>query len=89
MSPVFTGLTRPPMIFGITLDYLCWCLMTSLGLFILGDSVGYFITYVPLHLVGWMACKMDPHIFRIFLKSLACTYCPNQKLWGCKAYEPF
>lgn len=39
ISPVFTGLTRPPMLLGVTMDYLGINIMVALCAFIL-----FFIT---------------------------------------------
>lgn len=89
MSPIFTGLTRPPMVMGVTLEYMSVCAMGALCLFILAGSPLYLVAYLPLHVVGWLACKVDPNIFRILMKRVDCAYSPNKKIWGCNSYEPF
>lgn len=89
ISPLFTGLTRPPMIMGVTLDYISICFLLTIVAFIGANSPFYLLLYLPLHVFGWVACKIDVNIFRIILKRLECQNVPNRKIWGCQSYEPF
>lgn len=88
-SPIFTGLTRPPMILGVTADYLFICFMLSYGVFMLSSNPWFCLLYIPLDLFGWIACKFDPNIFRVMMKMTKCPAVRNKKLWGCKSYEPY
>lgn len=89
VSPIFNGLTRPPMIYGVTLEYISISGLLSLCLFILTNSPIYLAIYFPLHITGWLACKFDYHIFHILIKRAECGYSSNQKIWGCRSYEPY
>ena len=89
ISPLFTGLTRPPLLAGVPLDYMSICAMVVICIFILGNSFFYLITYFPLHILGWIACKYDPNIFSIVFKKIECTVTPNKKIWETQAYDPF
>lgn len=89
VSPIFTALTKPAMILGVTLDYLSICFLVALCLFILADNPLFLAAYLPLHFMGWILCKIDPNIFRILIKRAECAYSPNKKFWGCHSYEPF
>lgn len=89
ISPIFAGLTRPPMIMGVTLDYLSMCFIAVISAFILFNSFKYLILYIPLHIFGWIACKIDHNIFRILSKRLEFINVPNKKVWGCQSYECF
>ena len=88
ISPIFAGLTRPPMLMGVTVDYLSICFMVTVSGFILSNSFRYLLIYIPLHFLGWLACKLDYHIFRLLSKRLECQNIPNKRLWGCQSYEP-
>lgn len=89
ISPIFTGLTRPPMMLGITLDYLGVSCLFSLCLFVMAGNPFYLLSYLPLHVFGYLACKSDPNIFGILMKRVECLYMPNRSIWGCQSYEPF
>jgi type IV secretion system protein VirB3 len=88
-SPLFTVLTRPPMILGVTIDYICIIALFSMCLFIITGSPLYGIVYIPLHVFGWIACKVDVNFFRVITKLIECPNTLNKKIWGCKHYEPF
>lgn len=89
ISTVFVGLTRPPMIMGVTLDYLSVVMMVILSVTILANNPLCLFLYLPLHVVGWILCKLDPNIFQILFKKADCNHVPNKKIWGCHSYEPF
>ncbi len=89
ISPLFVGLTRPPMLFGVTFDYLGISLMIALCGFILFSSPLYLGLYLPLHVVGVLACAIDHNIFRLLLKKLECLNVPNKRIWGCQSYAPY
>ena len=89
VSTVFTGLTRPAMVMGVTLDYMSLCFIFVLCAFILFNSFFYLALYLPLHVFGWIGCKIDHNIFRILIKKLEFVNTPNSKIWGCRSYEPF
>jgi len=86
-SPVFLGLTRPPMLLGVTVEYLSICFMVTISAFVLTDSFRYLIIYLPLHIIGWLACRVDHHIFRLLFKCWECQSIPNKSLWGCQSYD--
>ena len=86
-SAVFLGLTRPAMLLGVTVEYLSISFMITVSIFILTDSFRYLLLYFPLHLIGWLACQMDCHIFRLFSKRWECQVSPNKSLWGCQSYD--
>ena len=89
VSPIFTGLTRPPMFLGVTLDYIGVSFIIALCVVMLLDNPLYIVLYLPLHIMGWFACKIDHNIFRLLMKRADCAYQPNKRLWGCNSYEPF
>lgn len=89
ISPIFAGLTRPPMVMGVTMDYISLCFILVLALFILFNSFTYLVFYIPLHMGGWMLCKIDHNIFRILIKKSEFINVANKKIWGCQSYEAF
>ncbi len=88
VSPVFVGLTRPLMWMGITIEYLSICFMVSVSAFILMNSFCYLFVYFPLHALGWLACQVDHHIFKLINKRWECMTVPNRSIWGCQSYDP-
>lgn len=89
MSPIFGGMTRPPMMFGVTVDYLFICFIFANSLFMMADNPLFLITFLPLHVFGWVVCKIDSNYFRVIVKKTECPNVPNKPIWGCQSYEPF
>ena len=89
VSDLFVALTRPPMIMGVTADYLAVSGMISLCGFILFSSLICLLVYLPLHLIGFFACLYDCNIFRLISKRSMCLNVANKSIWGCQCYEPF
>jgi type IV secretion system protein VirB3 len=89
ISPVFVGLTRPPMLLGVTMDYLGITIMIALCGFILLSNPLYLLIDIPLHVMGVIACAIDHNIFRLLFKKLDCLNVPNKRIWGCQSYAPY
>ncbi len=87
--PLFVALTRPPMLFGVTLDYLACIVITVLCHFLLLNQLVVLLFYIPLHVLGYIACRVDCHIFRLLAKHLYCRRFAQGKCWGSQTYEPF
>ena len=89
ITPLFVGLTRPLMIFGVTMEVVCVFGIVILSLCILSNQVSWAILYIPFHTVGWLGCQKDPAFFKIINQWSTLRANPNQTVWGCKSYEPF
>ncbi len=85
---VFQALTRPPMMLGVTVDYFMIMLIALLILFMQFSQPAVLLLWLPLHMVGWVLCKIDPFIFNVLFKKIDFIATPNKKLWGCKSYAP-
>jgi type IV secretion system protein VirB3 len=87
--PLFVALTRPPMVFGVTLTFFCINFVCSICFALMTKNI--VITGglgLLLHMVGLMGCKKDNHFFEVVLGKLKLA-CPNRKTWGCNSYDPF
>ena len=89
ISPLFTGLTRPPMLMGVTIEYLMVSIFIPMIAFGFGQSFFYLGLWFPCYIAGWVLCRLDPHIFKILGKKVRCVNVPNKRIWGCQAYEPY
>ncbi len=89
MSPLFVGLTRPAMLWGVSMEYLGISAMITLCGYILFLSPLFLLLYIPLHIFGVIVCAIDHHIFRLIYKKTECLPVRNKSLWGCQCYEPY
>lgn len=90
VHPVFLAMGRPPMILGVTVDYLGLNSILSLVLFMLLHKpfIAIFLG-LSLHITGWIVCLIDPYIFNVLSKKLDFLTNPNQSQWGVKSYAPY
>lgn len=89
LHPIYAGMTRPPMFLGITLYYLMLTTFITVVGFMMTNSAQFLILYIPLHIIGWIGCKLDANFFRVMMKKTLCTPVRNKSFWGCQSYEPF
>lgn len=90
INPLFVGLTRPPMKFGVTLTFLILNGGLSLVIFVVSSSLVAAMIFTGLmHSFGYISCLYDPYIFDLLLGKLKCMTCKNRSFWDCNSYEPF
>ncbi|NCX93490.1 MAG: type VI secretion protein, partial [Gammaproteobacteria bacterium] len=74
-------------------DYFLCSAMGVVLLFIWASSwQGQLIAiglFFPLHLIGWLLCQRDPHIFKVLSVRASIGRVPNYSLWRCQSYAPF
>ena len=59
-DPLFVGLTRPSMIFGVSIQYAMLNLMVSVTIFIQESSVYIIFVAAVVHLIGYLLCFKEP-----------------------------
>lgn len=85
---LFTGLTRPQMLLGVTYPVAIANAIVTTELFLLFKSPWVLLAAVVVHLAGWLACLRDPRIFDLWLvKSRRCPRVPNHRTWRCNSYR--
>jgi type IV secretion system protein VirB3 len=75
---LFLGLTRPPMLFGASYDFVLLNLMLCMMLYMTLKSFIYLFMMMPLHLVGYYFSSIDPRFISLFLNRN--KNCP--KVWN-------
>ncbi len=59
-DPLFVGLTRPTMIFGVSIQYAMLNLMISVTMFIQKSSIYIIFIAAIVHLIGYLLCFKEP-----------------------------
>lgn len=86
--PLFVGLTREPMIFGVPQNFFITnvCVIATIMI-----GTHYVIlptlSFIFLHLVAIIGYRCDERFFNILLGTWA-FHCPNRNFWGCRTYDP-
>jgi len=83
-DPLFLGLTRPPMILGVSYTFAALNGIASLLAFIITTNFLYLFILLPgLHCIGWLICLQDPRAIELFIaKSSKCSICRNRMAHG-------
>ena len=89
ISMIYKALSKPAFIMGVDYDYFLISGTATMLAFIFTDKFLALLLFLPLHLIGWILCQLDPHIFRIISVRAMIGVTKNQSLWSCQSYDAF
>ena len=83
-DPLFLGLTRPPMIMGVSYTFAAINGIISILAFIITSSFFYLLVMLPsIHTIFWFLCLKEPRAMELFLiRNSKCTICRNRMYHG-------
>lgn len=87
-DPLFVGLTRPPMLFGVSIIFAMLNMMISILVFINLNSFKVIPFAVVVHFIGYIACFKEPRFMELYMnKSSRCTSVSNSSYHGGNSYS--
>src|SRR6267154_2011307 len=90
-DPVFVGVTRPPMRFGVTYAALLGNLVATMEAFLLTKNLLILLIAIPIHGVCALLCARDARYFDLLLvwgKTRLLAYFESIKFWKGASYSP-
>jgi type IV secretion system protein VirB3 len=89
-DPLFVGLTRPPMLFGVSYTFAGLNgLIVMLG-YIIFTSPKFILFGFFVHMVGYYLCAKEPLFIELFMiKQSKCNRSKNAATFGANSYDPF
>lgn len=90
-DPVFVGVTRPPMRFGVTYAALLANLVFTLEGFLLTKNLLVLLIALPIHGVCALLCARDARYFDLLLvwgKTRMLAYFESVRFWKGASYGP-
>lgn len=88
-DPLFAGLTRPPMLFGVSYNFAVINVILCMLLYIMTSNFTYFSMMFPIHIVGYYLCSKEPLFIELFLnKSQNFPRCWNFTYHSGNSYDP-
>ena len=88
-DPVFSALTRPQMIGGVTYSFAVLNLVVTMEAFLITRSFWSLMIAVVLHAVGYVGCLREPRFFDLWLTKLrSCPRVRNFGFWQGNSYQP-
>ncbi|MBU0801520.1 MAG: VirB3 family type IV secretion system protein [Alphaproteobacteria bacterium] len=94
IDPVFIGMTRPPMVIGVPMEFFgISFIVFGIGMILftaLSSKILFFICItLPLHACGYIATEKDPHWMSVWLTKLnKCAPTRNRGYWRSNSYRP-
>ncbi len=86
---LFQGATRPPMVFGVTLEAFLVTGMISAIIFLGVGNPLYLFVAVPMHLIAYLICLNEPRAFKLLSLKLKCmANNRNRAFWKSNSYSP-
>lgn len=86
-DPILIGLTRPPLIRGVGLNWMFLNVIGTMICFALSGSFFAVLLFPVFHLVGVLIYAKDPATLSIIFKRLKVGWTPNNKYWGGNSYN--
>ncbi|HLD77018.1 MAG TPA: VirB3 family type IV secretion system protein [Rickettsiales bacterium] len=83
-DPLFLGLTRPPLILGVSYTFAALNGIVSLLAFVITSSFFYLLVLLPgLHIIGWFISLKEPRALELLIaRSSKCSICRNRSYYG-------
>ena len=89
MDPLFLGMTRPPMVLGVTYTFFVINGMVTTIAFLALNNLFAFLIGIPVHIIGYLLCLKDPRIFDIWrVRLLKTPMTRNRGFWKANSYIP-
>ncbi len=90
VDPLFVGLTRPPLIFGVSYAFAILNILLCMSAYIMTKSFSYLGLLVPVHMLGYILCSKEPLFIELFkVRAEKCSKCKNRFFHGANSYDQF
>ncbi|MDP9606107.1 VirB3 family type IV secretion system protein [Variovorax sp. NFACC27] len=91
-DPLFVGMTRPPMVCGVTYAAMMFNIVVTTESFIVTTNLAWLLAFVPVHGVLYLVCLYEPRFFDL-LQLWGRTRLPallvgNLRFWRASSYSP-
>jgi type IV secretion system protein VirB3 len=81
---LFLGLTRPPLLLGVSYTFAALNGIISLLAFVITSQFIYLLLILPgLHMIAWFICLKEPRAIELFIARMSkCNVCRNRYYHG-------
>ena len=90
-DPLFVGVTRPPMRWGVTYAALLFNLVFTMEVFLLTKNLLLLLIAAPIHGVSMLLCARDARFFDLLLvwgHTRLPALAANLRYWRANSYSP-
>jgi type IV secretion system protein VirB3 len=87
-DPLFVGLTRPTLIFGVSISFAMLNMIVSVVGFIQTSSFGVLMMAFVIHGIGYILCFKEPRFMELYMNKFSkCNKCSNKIYYGSNSYD--
>jgi type IV secretion system protein VirB3 len=90
-DPLFVGITRPPMRWGVAYEALLVNLVITMEVFVMTKNLLTLLIAVPIHGICAVLCARDARFFHLMLlwaRTRLPAYFGTVRLWQAASYSP-
>ena len=90
-DPLFVGVTRPPMRWGVTYSALLFNMVATLEVFLVTKNLLVLLLSLPIHGICMLLCARDARYFDLVLlwsRTRFPAVFANLRLWRASSYGP-
>ncbi len=90
-DPLFVGVTRPPMRWGVAYEALLLNLVVTMEVFVLTKNLLTLFIALPIHGICALLCARDPRFFHLMLlwvRTRLPAYLGTVRVWRAASYSP-
>lgn len=90
-DPLFVGITRPPMRWGVAYEALLLNLVITMEVFVMTRNLLTLLIAIPIHGLSALLCARDARFFHLVLlwtRTRAHSYFATAGLWRAASYSP-
>ncbi|WGT63701.1 type IV secretion system protein VirB3 [Variovorax paradoxus] len=91
-DPLFIGMTRPSMVWGVTYSAMMFNILVTTESFIVTKNLAWLLAFVPIHGMLYLVCLYEPRFFDLLQlwgrTRLPALLAGNLQLWRANSYSP-
>ncbi|MDM0049754.1 type IV secretion system protein VirB3 [Variovorax sp. J22R115] len=91
-DPLFVGMTRPSMVWGVTYSAMMFNVVLTTEAFILTKNLAWLLAFLPIHGVLYLVCLYEPRFFDLLQlwgrTRLPALLAGNLRHWRASSYSP-
>ena len=94
LDPLFVGMTRPPLVLGVPMEFFgINFILFGIGMIafasLAGKALFFLSVCIPLHIAAYILTEREPHWMSIYITKLTrCGPIQNRAFWKSNSYKP-
>jgi type IV secretion system protein VirB3 len=86
-DPLFIGLTRPTLIFGVSTNFAMLNMIICGIYFIQTNTLSIIFVAILVHMVGYILCFKEPRFMELYIMKFSnFNKCSNKTYYGANSY---